>query len=319
MPAYNAGAFIADAIESLITQSQGNWQLVIVDDGSSDDTFEVASRYERLDNRIQVLRQENQGPSAARGRGVASASGEWITFLDADDCLEPNAVETFTNCVEKGNNLIYIYSHHDGWKYYSQTIGLEEYRRASLLQEYNTGPWCKLFHRSLFTPNVFDIPSNIRSGEDWIMNIRIAFNLTGTVAFRREIVYVCRNYINPKSLMKTQKGSWEYTNAYFKEFIDSIPLECQSEYAYEIALNLSQAYHSQWRKTWILPKESKNCYIPERLRYYEECQNIRLPVFNHIEYNVTNPLFRMILDYLERMVGLVRRHLITPKHRYFTS
>ena len=105
MPAYNAGAFIADAIESLITQSQGNWQLVIVDDGSSDDTFEVASRYERLDNRIQVLRQENQGPSAARGRGVASASGEWITFLDADDCLEPNAVETFTNCVEKGNNL----------------------------------------------------------------------------------------------------------------------------------------------------------------------------------------------------------------------
>ena len=65
MPAYNAGAFIADAIESLITQSQGNWQLVIVDDGSSDDTFEVASRYERLDNRIQVLRQENQGPSAA--------------------------------------------------------------------------------------------------------------------------------------------------------------------------------------------------------------------------------------------------------------
>lgn len=84
-PAYNAGPWIGQAIKSVLEQSHTDWELIIINDGSTDDTAQVVGGFE--DPRITVLHQDNAGVSAARNAGLDHATGDYLTFLDADDLL----------------------------------------------------------------------------------------------------------------------------------------------------------------------------------------------------------------------------------------
>ncbi|GAB2606118.1 hypothetical protein GCM10027034_44260 [Ramlibacter solisilvae] len=89
--AYNVQACLARTVESVLTQDLQNFEIVIVDDGSSDSTVAVAQKMALRDSRIRVFAlPRNQGPSAARNRGLAEARGDWIAILDADDVFLPN-------------------------------------------------------------------------------------------------------------------------------------------------------------------------------------------------------------------------------------
>lgn len=96
VPAYNAAAFIAQALESLIAQSVPNWEAIVIDDGSADDTISVASNFAERDSRIRVLSQSHQGVSAARNMGIREAQFDWLLFLDADDWVLPEFLERMT-------------------------------------------------------------------------------------------------------------------------------------------------------------------------------------------------------------------------------
>lgn len=91
MPAFNAVAVISEAIGSVLDQTYPHWELLITDDGSTDATAAAVQSFN--DSRIQLIRQSNQGVSAARNRGLDLARGEFITFLDADDALPANSLQ----------------------------------------------------------------------------------------------------------------------------------------------------------------------------------------------------------------------------------
>lgn len=91
MPAYNAAGYIGEAVDSVLAQTWTNWELLIVNDGSTDGT--QAYLDSRHDPRIRVFRQDNHGVSAARNLALAAARGECITFLDADDVLPVHSIE----------------------------------------------------------------------------------------------------------------------------------------------------------------------------------------------------------------------------------
>jgi glycosyltransferase involved in cell wall biosynthesis len=86
IPVYNGERFVAEAIESIVAQDYPSTEIIVTDDGSTDDTATVL---ERFGERIRVIRQENQGPSVARNRGMEESRGEFIAFLDADDLWIP--------------------------------------------------------------------------------------------------------------------------------------------------------------------------------------------------------------------------------------
>jgi glycosyltransferase involved in cell wall biosynthesis len=98
MPLYNKRHFIKRAIESIQKQTFANWELIIVDDGSTDGSSEMIPKD---DPRIKLFIQENKGPGAARNNGVKIASGDFITFLDADDYYYPFKLETEMNLLWK--------------------------------------------------------------------------------------------------------------------------------------------------------------------------------------------------------------------------
>jgi glycosyltransferase involved in cell wall biosynthesis len=91
IPCYNQAHFLGEAIESVLAQSYPNFEIIVVDDGSTDNTSEVASGYPS--EKVRLLRQKNKGLSAARNAGLAESRGEYVVFLDSDDRLLPEALE----------------------------------------------------------------------------------------------------------------------------------------------------------------------------------------------------------------------------------
>jgi glycosyltransferase involved in cell wall biosynthesis len=103
IPAYNAEGFISDAIQSVLNQTYEVAEIIIVDDGSSDRTVEVASGF----SRARVIRRPNGGPGAARNTGIREASGEWIALLDSDDIWAPRKIETQLEYATTDAGVIY--------------------------------------------------------------------------------------------------------------------------------------------------------------------------------------------------------------------
>jgi len=112
MPAFNSALCIAESIESVLAQSFTSWELIIIDDNSSDSTIEVISEYIKKDERISVLELEiNKGVSNARNQGMLNAEGLYIAFLDSDDLWHPNKLEIQVSFHIK--NPTYKISHSD--------------------------------------------------------------------------------------------------------------------------------------------------------------------------------------------------------------
>jgi glycosyltransferase involved in cell wall biosynthesis len=105
IPAYNAAESLGAALDSVVAQMSQRWEAIVVDDGSSDHTADVAARYAERDNRIRLLRQPHAGEAAARNTGLADARFDWVLFLDADDWLLPNALQALGRAARDDQTL----------------------------------------------------------------------------------------------------------------------------------------------------------------------------------------------------------------------
>ena len=103
MPAYNVEDFIGEAIQSVQNQTYKEWELLIVDDGSLDSTFKIATKFAQIDNRINIIQQKNSGPYAARQTALNITQGRYIAFLDSDDYWLPNKLSLQLKFMQKNN------------------------------------------------------------------------------------------------------------------------------------------------------------------------------------------------------------------------
>jgi glycosyltransferase involved in cell wall biosynthesis len=99
-PCYNSAPFITDTIETLLAQDFDDWELILINDGSRDNTLEVLNALAQRDPRIRVIDQENSGVSVSRNRGIAEASGKWILGLDHDDAFMPGALSELKRLID---------------------------------------------------------------------------------------------------------------------------------------------------------------------------------------------------------------------------
>jgi glycosyltransferase involved in cell wall biosynthesis len=110
LPTFNRGRFLTAAFSSIASQTFSNWELVIVDDGSVDDTKQIVERLAAtLPNAVRYLHQENRGPAAARNRGVDNAVGEYIAFFDSDDLWLPTYLERAVTALEGNPDIDWVF------------------------------------------------------------------------------------------------------------------------------------------------------------------------------------------------------------------
>jgi glycosyltransferase involved in cell wall biosynthesis len=112
IPCYNYARFLPDAVRSVVAQTFQSWEIIIVDDGSNDDTIDIARRLmaQYPDRRIRLFHQPNQGLAATRNTGASYAAGEYVLFLDADDMLAPTLLERTTAVLREHPAVGFVYT-----------------------------------------------------------------------------------------------------------------------------------------------------------------------------------------------------------------
>jgi GT2 family glycosyltransferase len=138
MPAYNAAPYIAESIQSVIAQIWQNWELIIVDDGSKDETFSIALSFAHKDPRIRAIQQPNAGASVARNRAFGLSKGAFVKYFDADDLLNPEALESQVNLALKNPGCIIS----GKWgRFYSNDLSTFKLSPESVWRDMNGVDW----------------------------------------------------------------------------------------------------------------------------------------------------------------------------------
>ena len=109
VPVYNGQKYIDICVKSVLNQSYKNIELILVDDGSTDDSYKVLEKWKEEDSRVKVIKKENAGVSSARNAGIEAASGAFVTFIDVDDFIENDFLDYYYNMIKKLDAFIYIY------------------------------------------------------------------------------------------------------------------------------------------------------------------------------------------------------------------
>lgn len=168
VPCYGQAEFLSDAVESVVDQSFSDWEVVIVDDGSRDNTAEVSealiNRYP--DRRIRLIRQANEGLARARNAGVLAATGRYILPLDADDTIAPEMLESTVSLLETDRTASIAYT---DWECFGQATYRASMREFDpiRLPEQNQFAYCALYRREVWE-SVGGYSSELPWGyEDW--------------------------------------------------------------------------------------------------------------------------------------------------------
>jgi glycosyltransferase involved in cell wall biosynthesis len=181
--AYNSAAFLNDAVDSVLRQTLQPSEIVVIDDGSIDDTAMIAQSYANVG--LRHIRQDNQGEGAARNRGILETSGEWIAFLDADDIWLDDKIQRQVEFAQSHPGTDMVSGHKIWWDVDENSRQLVKYGQVpagNLYRELTVhnlvgGPSLMLIRRVMFEKaGVFR--TDLRFGADWEMWLRIAKHTT---------------------------------------------------------------------------------------------------------------------------------------------
>ena len=182
-PLYNKEHFIKETIVSVINQTFHDWEMVIINDGSTDSSLNIAQSIH--DDRVKVYSQDNQGVSIARNRGIELAKGKYIAFLDADDKWKPNYLETMITLAEKHPDYsVFCSAHNEHF--------IRELPSLAIIKDHCKYPYIYWTGCMFIKKEVFEIIGGFREGiqlgEDRDMWLRIACKYD-TVYLNEELAY----------------------------------------------------------------------------------------------------------------------------------
>lgn len=176
VPIYNTAEYLCQCIDSILSQGFTDYELILINDGSTDESGEICGKYAEKDKRIRVFSQENKGVSSARNLGIDNAEGQFLMFCDSDDTVADDALEKIMSYVLAKNNDITMCTYIMDFNGFSQTeqISFDETGFGSMCEvmcgyTQQIAPWsaCRnIIRRSLVTDNNIRYNSSYSSAED---------------------------------------------------------------------------------------------------------------------------------------------------------
>ena len=158
IPSYNYSQYISDAINSILEQTYPHWEIIVVDDGSMDNTADVVARFTAQDSRIKYYYQQNQGLSAARNTGIYLSQGEYLQLLDADDYLSPTKLELQVKVLAANPKIALVYGDTYNFQHSNDSTVPREMKKLNLHMAPTSGQGLELAMHLAYD-NVF-LPGN---------------------------------------------------------------------------------------------------------------------------------------------------------------
>lgn len=184
VPIYNAEKYLNKCLESIIGQTYKNLEIILVDDGSLDNSPTICDAWAQIDSRIRVIHKKNGGVSSARNAGIDLAQGDYIGFVDADDWIEPNMYEVLINNAEKFS----ADKSSCGYVYYGRNVSgavdctvlkNSDDMRLRLIRGDHNAVWCAIYSRSVVGDIRFD--ESLKVAEDWLFNYQVCLKMSSEV------------------------------------------------------------------------------------------------------------------------------------------
>lgn len=244
IPVYNVASYLERCLKSCLEQSFVDIEVVVINDGSKDASAKILNKYAALDSRLRVFHQKNKGVVLARNKGIFEAKGEWLMFVDGDDYITGNAVETLLNTVlqEDGDIAVGGFFIERGKKQLKQSNGLpfgissKDVACALLAEKMQFSLCGKIFKSSLFKE--LEIPLNLKIGEDAYCVIQLCDKANKIVVDNLPIYY----YVQRKgSVMNNPSASAIQSRILFVQLVTDFYKK--KEY---FTQNEFQIYYGRW-------------------------------------------------------------------------
>lgn len=226
IPVYNSSLFLRECVRSLLNQTFQDFEVWLVDDGSTDGSGHLCDEFAQIDCRVHVVHTKNGGAAHARQIGVGKAEGEYLLFVDSDDTMPSDGLFRMYEVASKfpDSDIIVGFCHRSSrWR--KSELTPRKYRELLIEGRFNISTlWGKLFKRSLFNQGIPTLPPKLVMGEDMLINLYLAFSTHQPVRLigGRKIY----NYIQRDSgISRRFKLTAEYEYAFHEERLKMIPLE----------------------------------------------------------------------------------------------
>lgn len=217
VPIYNVEDYLEDCLNSIINQTYKNLEIILINDGSKDNSKNICDCYAKKDMRIKVIHQENGGLSIARNEGIKKASGDYLTFIDSDDYIELNMIEKLVKALKKDDADLSICNRKEYFDYknhYKYTFKNDKkyllLDKISALKElcsfnlFDMSAWAKLYKKNLFKDILF--PEDKLSEDYYIMYI--LFAKCEKISYINDYLYIYRQ--RRGSISKNKKINYDY-------------------------------------------------------------------------------------------------------------
>lgn len=216
LPCYNVGAYVERCVRSILSQSFGNYEIILMDDGSKDSTPEICDRMAAENTCIRVIHKQNGGLSSARNAGLEIARGQYVWFIDSDDWIEPDALDALHAACAEGTPDIVKFDYYRVAEGKQRVIGLipagqyegellADIRRSAFCTagRYTLSAWSHVYRRNFLLENSLAFVSErIVCSEDYLFNLQALMH----VCCMHVIAQPLYNYeLRPGSLTQTYK------------------------------------------------------------------------------------------------------------------
>lgn len=224
VPIYNVEKYLSRCIESILSQTFSNIEIILIDDGSTDNSGNICEEYAQKDYRVKFFYKENGGVSAARNYGLDKARGEWITFVDSDDWIDKNMYyEMYNKAVSSRADIVLcsFYEYYGPTRQILRDTLLEESEKSTIFRNsfLSFTSLCNmLVHRSLYDKYKLRIPEYIVNCEDFWLTIRLFYYAKKISSIHIPLYYYNRENIN--SILNNLNE--ERRNSEYLSYLDTI-------------------------------------------------------------------------------------------------
>ena len=305
IPVYNAQSIIKQCVEHVQKQTYENLEIICVNDGSIDNSRIILEQIAAEDDRIVVVNQENQGVSSARNKGVDTATGYYIQFVDSDDLIDFNMTEILVEAIELQNAQLAICGYRFSNGQPSRIPAPKVWNKHKFLEELHgfyvggfvCSPWNKLFVRECIKGR---FPEDMNLGEDAIFNLNYIMGIDKICTVDEAPYYYEVGSANSLSWRYNEKALYceEHKNRYYMQCLQDVGLS-------EVAKKMMKEFL----------KDFKRCIDSEILLGPYSCKEMQVRIYK----NITNPFWHQVLLENGCLCGLSDKELCKRIKGYVTK
>lgn len=338
LPIYNISEeFLKKCIDSLIEQTHKNIEIILVDDGSTNNSLELCNNYSNIDKRIKVIHQENSGVSVARNRGLENSDGKYVCFIDPDDWVKTNYIEKLLNCIEKNQaefalcNCMVSYSNTErknDFMIFNEPEKLLDENQVTELQKQLIGkkicqyyppevaagvPWAKMFKKDfLLKNNLKFIPGMIRM-QDNIFCL-YAYELSNKVCFVNDRLYVYRKEYG-SACFKFSPRIIEYFEKYYEETLKFMTKYKKDENWFKAFYMKELTSFNSYFTQYFFNKQNKKDYKSIKLEINNLLsKDIYQKALSNIDYSFLTSLEKIFVFLLKKRLYKILNILVKVRN-----